>query len=432
MSEDEFLAALISVLRFHEWVGFDYLTTVYNHVNYQADFNKLIIRISNATREPVSAVVLMSGLLDVSHMGIQRGFVKLVQAAKLQGIHSEMWDRQLGDFLQANFHHGENELDISAPRWGERPERIRQMVAEVLDSGIEPKDAEVAAHEQFKLYSIEFQKVIAALRRNLWHQLRFEGSFRRRLNTARTYASRREEMREYSTRAGFVMRQYALEAGRRFKRQGWLSHEDDVFMLQTEDLRKIAQKKADKAPILAISRFRRLMYRGYRSLEPPGELGIGISPFTSGPAVEPSGAILLKGTGCSAGKIEAPARVVTTLSDCHNLNSREILVARSTDPSWTPVFGLVSGIVTEVGGLLSHGAVLSREYGLPAVFAVPNATHIIKTGQMLEVDGSLGTVRILANAGRAPIARPHETAHAVRGSRRQVTQTASCSLEASE
>jgi phosphoenolpyruvate synthase/pyruvate phosphate dikinase len=394
--DDEFLSTLLAALRFHERVEADYFTTVYNYTNCQTDFKKLIARISDATGEPISPVILMSGLQDVSHMEIQRGFVKLVRTGRQQGLSSTAWSAALADFLQAHFHHGDTELDISTPRWGERPECIKQIVADVLQSGIEPKDTEAAAREQFKLYSSEVRRVIAILRRSPWARFRFENSFRNRLSRARTYASRREQMREYSTRADYVVRRYALEAGRRFHREGWLKQEEDVFMLRTEDIRDIAQHRADKARILAVTAFRRLMYRGYRMLEPPGELGKGISQQTPDPLVESSGNVLLRGTGCSVGKVQARARVVTTLAECSSLNPREILVTRSTDPAWTTVLGLVSGVVTEVGGLLSHGAVLGREYGLPTVLNVSGATHLIKTGQMLEVDGRLGTVRIFA------------------------------------
>jgi phosphohistidine swiveling domain-containing protein len=396
MPDNEFLLALLAVFNFHEHVEADYFTTVYNHTNYHTDFKKLLARINAATGEAITPVVLMSGLSDVSHMEIQRGFVKLVQTGRQEGLSSATWDATLADFLQTNFHHGDHELDISAPRWGEKPECITQIVADVLQSGIEPKDAEASAREQFELYSVELRRVIAILRRNPWLRLRFERAFRRRLTRARTYASRREQMREYSTRVGCVVRRYALEAGRRFHRDGWLHQEEDVFMLHTEDIRDIAQRRADKARILAVSSFRRLMYRGYRLLEPPGELGRGITQQTPDPYLESSGNVLLHGTGCSVGKVMARARVITSLAECSSLNPREILVTRSTDPAWTTVLGLVSGVVAEVGGLLSHGAVLGREYGLPTVLNVLGATHIIKTGQMLEVDGTHGTVRILA------------------------------------
>jgi phosphohistidine swiveling domain-containing protein len=393
--DDEFFSMVLEVLRFHERAESDFFTTVYNHVNYQTDFEKLLARISSATGESLSSVVLMSGLLDVSYLNIQRGFVKLVHTAKGHGMESAVWNEALAEFLRANFHHGNAELDISAPRWGERPECIKQIVEDVLHSGIEPKDAEATAREQFELYSTEVLRIIAILRRNPWHRLRLERAFRKRLNTARTYASRREQMREYSTRAGCVVRRYALEAGRRLHRQGWLSQEEHVFMLHSDELKAIAQQHEDKARILAVTEFRKLMYRGYKMLEPPGELGRAISERTTATLVESSNQVHLKGTGCSAGRVTARARVVTTLAECNHLQPSEILVTRSTDPAWTPVLGLVSGVVAEVGGLLSHGAVIGREYGLPTVFNVPGATQIIKTGQMLEVDGTNGTVRIL-------------------------------------
>jgi phosphoenolpyruvate synthase/pyruvate phosphate dikinase len=156
--------------------------------------------------------------------------------------------------------------------------------------------------------------------------------------------------------------------------------------------------------ILAVSEFRRLMYRGYRMVEPPGELGRALSQLMpAGDFVKSSSEWLLKGIGCSAGRVTARARVLTALAEDNGLLAGEILVTRFTDPAWTPVMGLVAGLITEVGGLLSHGAVIAREYGLPAVLNVPGATKIIKTGQVVEVDGTEGTVKIL-EAGQSAAA----------------------------
>src|SRR5262249_60385265 len=104
----------------------------------------------------------------------------------------------------------------------------------------------------------------------------------------------------------------------------------------------------------------------------------------------------LKATGARAGPPSGQARVVPTLAECNGLQAGEVLVTRFIAPSWTPVMGLVSGLIAEVGGLLSHGAVIAREYGLPAVLDVRAATEIIKTGQIVEVDGTLGTITILS------------------------------------
>ena len=151
-----------------------------------------------------------------------------------------------------------------------------------------------------------------------------------------------------------------------------------------------------KGSVLARTHFRKLMYRGFRQFEPPGELGRSVTQRTHVEQRDSAdGSLVLKGVGCSAGVSQALVRVVPTLEGANMLRHGEILVTRFTDPGWTPVLGLVSGIVTEVGGLLSHAAVIGREYGIPAVLNVPDATRILKTGQRVEIDGRAGTVKVL-------------------------------------
>jgi phosphoenolpyruvate synthase/pyruvate phosphate dikinase len=151
------------------------------------------------------------------------------------------------------------------------------------------------------------------------------------------------------------------------------------------------------------------MYRGYRFLEPPGELGRDVTQRTLADQLDgASSEAVLKGIGCSAGVIRAAIRVIRTLEEADTLRPGEILVTRFTDPGWTPVLGLVSGIITEVGGLLSHAAVIGREYGIPAVLNVTGATQLLRTGQHVEIDGSEGTVRVLAAEAVEP-ASPVQT-----------------------
>jgi phosphohistidine swiveling domain-containing protein len=396
IKDDEFFPLLLEVCGFHKQTERDYLRTVVNHVNYQAEFNKLLARIQAVTGEAMAPVVLMSGLQDVSHMKIQQDFITLVRTAKLHGVDSAEWHRALTDFLSVNSFHGDAELDISAPRWRERPERIKETVENILRSQIEPKDAKLTAQEQFQRYSDEVRRVRDVLQRKLRYRLQFERGFRKRLQTARTYASRREELREYSMRADNLVRRFALEAGRRLHEQGWLSEREDVFMLSAEELQAIGQRRESKARILTLTHVRRLMHRGYRMVQPPGELGHGIFSEPIHEPGENSASCILKGNGCSAGVVTGRARVVTELAECNALQAGELLITRFIDPSWTPVMGLVSGLVAEVGGLLSHGAVIAREYGLPAVLDVRGATDIIKTGQLVEVDGTRGTLTILS------------------------------------
>jgi phosphoenolpyruvate synthase/pyruvate phosphate dikinase len=153
---------------------------------------------------------------------------------------------------------------------------------------------------------------------------------------------------------------------------------------------------ADQTNTLHTVEFRRSMYRGYRHLQPPGELGRNVSqPAQARRQSETESDLVLKGIGCSGGRTTAEVRVIASLEQAWNLRTGEILVTRFTDPGWTPVFGLAAGVVTEVGGLLSHAAVIGREYGLPVVLNVAGATQVLKTGQRVEIDGAAGTVKIL-------------------------------------
>jgi phosphohistidine swiveling domain-containing protein len=396
-SDDAFFATFADVLAFHLETERDYFTTIYNNANFQSDLKKLLKRIAEATSTPVSAVDLMSGLQNVGHMKMQQGFVQLVRVAKREGTAASEWRRAMDDFLAQNYYRGDSELDISVPRWGERPERVTQIVEDTVRSGADPKDPEVSAKAQFAQFSAEERRVLTAIRGSVWTRVRFERSFRKQLRVARTYLSRREEMRDYSTRVYNVVRRHVIEAGLRLCRRGYLANADDVFMLHADEIVACARADDDPARVRDLTRFRRLMYRGYRALEPPNELGRDVAQAPVA-RVEGSERMVLHGIGCSAGVIKGHVRVVPTLEHADTLKPAEILVTRFTDPGWTPVLGLVAGIVTEVGGLLSHAAVIGREYGIPAVLNVPGATQILRTGQQVEIDGGEGTVRILEAA----------------------------------
>jgi phosphoenolpyruvate synthase/pyruvate phosphate dikinase len=130
----------------------------------------------------------------------------------------------------------------------------------------------------------------------------------------------------------------------------------------------------------------------YRNFEPPGVIGVGASIRRL--SLRP-GQRVFEGVPCSSGQVAGVARVVENLEEARALQRGEILVARYTNPGWTPLFNLAGGIVIEEGGLLSHGAVVAREYGIPAVLRIEGATQIFRTGQRLRIDGSAGTVEIL-------------------------------------
>ena len=144
----------------------------------------------------------------------------------------------------------------------------------------------------------------------------------------------------------------------------------------------------------------------WASVTPPASIGAPPEgdPGKAGPAkdepsagtIESDGAVVLTGNGGSAGVARGPARILRTLAEADRVQRGDVLVARTTMPPWTPLFAVAGALVVEVGNVLSHPAVAAREYGLPAVLNVKGATTKIREGQIVEVDGTRGRVRLLS------------------------------------
>lgn len=172
---------------------------------------------------------------------------------------------------------------------------------------------------------------------------------------------------------------------------GAINEKEDIYYLTFEELREVVgTNKLDYQIIIN----RKEEYKLYEKLTPPrvitsdGEIVAGEYKREN----IPDDAIA--GLSVSSGVIEGRARVILNMEDA-NLVEGDILVTRFTDPSWTPLFVAVKGLVTEVGGLMTHGAVIAREYGLPAVVGVENATKLIKDEQHIRLNGTEGYIEIL-------------------------------------
>ncbi len=397
LTDAEFFKLLDEILDFHQQTECDYFTTIYNNSNFQDDFRKTVKSISKATGREISPIQLMTGLSDISHMEIQKGLLKLFRVAKENSFESSDWSKASNEFIQNHYFHGDAELDITVPRWGETPQRIQAIVAEMLASGEQPRDPEVTIQSQNHAFEKERSEILKAMDRKAFTRLLRKNSFLKQLETSRIFLVLRESMREFSTRSYHLVRLYALEAGNRWKKSGILSDPTDIFMVCTEDVRDWMTQKKSPSQIQEIVQHSKLMYLGYKNLTPPDELGGSVRQRSALSYVEESqdGKTILRGTGCSPGTIEGIVRIISELSETHQIQKGEILVTRFTDPGWTPVLGLVSGVITEVGGLLSHAAVIGREYGIPAVLNLQGATQTLKTGQRVKMNGLTGIVEII-------------------------------------
>ena len=202
-------------------------------------------------------------------------------------------------------------------------------------------------------------------------------------------------------RLATMPRRLVLAAGRRLASKGLLDDVKLVFYLRTAELIDGLEGSATRLQEAAVRRNEEIAY--WRTVAPPPYVGAP-PPEGEASAGQPGEAPLpsvdkrtgeLRGMAASAGSARGPVRVLTSLSDSGRLRPGDVLVVPVTSPAWTPLFAIASAIVTEVGGVLGHTAVVAREYGLPAVVNVRHATRLLQDGQLVEVDGSAGVVRVI-------------------------------------
>jgi phosphoenolpyruvate synthase/pyruvate phosphate dikinase len=189
----------------------------------------------------------------------------------------------------------------------------------------------------------------------------------------------------------FVYKQALLEEAGRLMQAHVIREKEDIFYLTFQELHNVVRTNHVDHQLISQ---RKGAFRSYQAFTPPrvltsdGEVVTG----TYRRVDVPVGALV--GLPVSAGTIEGRARVIHDMAEA-DLEAGDILVTAYTDPSWTPVFVAITGLVTEVGGLMSHGAVIAREYGLPAVVGVEQATRLIRDRQRIRINGTDGYVEIL-------------------------------------
>lgn len=391
LTDTAFAAELAEcLLTFHADTERAYFTTIYHNSSVQSDVKQLIDKVDAATGGQTATIDLMGGLTDISHMALQRGILTLYRTARAHGLDSAAWDTALAEFLADQGFHADAELDLTCPRWSEDPDRVRIMIEAVLDRHTPPADPDRTGQEQLRRYEAAMAELCTRVRATSATRLRYARAVDQQVRRMRDYLVARERMREFSQRCYAIVRAYVVAAGARLAAARVLDSAEDVFMLSIHELVDLAAGRAVHAALDNEIRYRTAMYAGYRDLHPPHELGGGVST-TAAPATDGT----LTGLGCSPGVAEGTARVISSLSEIDRLGDGDILVTRFTDPGWTPALGLVSAVVTEVGGLLSHAAVIGREYGIPAVLNVAGATTGIRSGQRIRVDGTTGFVTVL-------------------------------------
>jgi pyruvate,water dikinase len=211
-----------------------------------------------------------------------------------------------------------------------------------------------------------------------------EAALREELETLRGYLGLRETAKHYLMKGYAILRRLLVELDRRFRLDG------GIFYLTLDDLPRLAAGE-DLRGVIARARRRRTLAL---SLEVPSVLFSDDLEAIGRPLPLPDGDSL-QGVPLSAGVAEGPALVLREPMRVTAVTEPYILVCPSTDPAWVPLFVGACGLVMEVGGVLSHGAIVAREFGLPAVAGLPDVVRRLRTGQRLRVDGGSGTVVLL-------------------------------------
>lgn len=293
------------------------------------------------------------------------------------------WDA----FVRDHGHHCRGELELMNPRWSEEPDRILDQVRSYLDA-IGREDF-LARYERV---SRERAAAAARCRRRLRNPLK-RLVFDFLLWKAQRYSPLRENLKSRIVRWLAAMRRVLLELGARMARRGLLRDREDIFFLRIDELGPILRRAGDLDASEMVQR-RRAEYTRNLSMRPPAIIVGRFDPDRHVPETVDGSARTLRGVAVNPGVVTGRARVILRAGTDRVLPS-EILVAPFTDPGWTPYFLNAAAIVMDLGGLLSHGSIIAREYGIPAVANVGPATEVIRTGQSLRVDGARGVVEIL-------------------------------------
>jgi pyruvate,water dikinase len=287
---------------------------------------------------------------------------------------------------------GVGEIDLGRPRWREEPAPIIQVLQSYLKIEGETAAPDAVFRRGAQAAEAAIGALEAAARQTLGGRLKAR-LIRALAKRVRALAGLRESPKFHIIQMMGIIRQGLLESGSTLAKTGVVSQPDDLLFLYLNELEALAQgEPRDWAALIAS---RRANYDREKRRRQVPRLVVSDGRVFYGGVSDPAGeAGVLIGSPVSPGVVEGLVRVVLDPQQA-NLSPGEILVCPGTDPAWTPLFLAAGGLVMEVGGMITHGAIVAREYGIPAVVGVDQATTRLQTGQRIRVDGSMGRIVML-------------------------------------
>ncbi|MDA1640599.1 phosphoenolpyruvate synthase [Bacillus tropicus] len=281
------------------------------------------------------------------------------------------------------------EIDITKTRWSEKPTTIIPMILNNIrdfEYGASKRKFEEGLQEALK----KEEELVDRLQQLPDGQQKVEET-KRMIRNIRNFIGYREYPKYGMINRYFIYKQALLKEAEQLVQSGVIHEVDDIYYLTFEELHEVVRMKKLNYELI---HKQKNDYKLYEKLTPPRIMTSDGEIITGKYKRENLPADAIAGLPVSSGVVEGRARVILNMEEA-NLEEGDILVTAFTDPGWTPLFVSIKGLVTEVGGLMTHGAVIAREYGLPAVVGVENATKLIKDGQRIRVHGTEGYIEVL-------------------------------------
>jgi len=277
-------------------------------------------------------------------------------------------------------YHSDKELDVTYPCYYEDPTPIITNIKDLvsLDDSYSPEKDQTRGKKNFEKKMKEIEEKISP---------KTYKKLEKKILKIRDMLWWREEFRDLSTRLYYIIRIYTVELSKQLVKEKVIDNVDDIWFTKVGDIWNFLDKKITKKDLDTIISKNKKYYNAYRNYMSENEIG---SIFDGEKTKVKSS---MKGLGANNGKVTGVARVIESFDEIDRLQEGDILVTKFTDTGWTPKFAILSGIVTEFGGILCHAAIVSREYGIPAIVSCTGIMDEIKDGEIITINGTTGEIR---------------------------------------
>jgi len=342
---------------------------------------------------------LISGLENISHLRLRESLKTLCLKIKekseiynywnetsIEQINSDyktnksgLYFEELYEYMKKYGYHSDRELDVSYPSYFEDITSVVKIIKEILNSEEENisysyKDSLISLKSRYgEIKYKHLKKEIESMRNLLWW---------------------REEFKDISTRYYFLIRMYTLKLSENYVSMGILKRNEDIWFLKVKDIFDFMKNKIEGKELRDRVEKNRNYYISFTNFSNPDELGMKKVSLEQDRSSQSN---KIQGVGSSSGEITARARVIMSIEDMDKIEKGDILVTKFTDTGWTSRFSSLGGLITEHGGILCHGSIVSREYKLPCIVSAKNVTKLIKDGSTIYMNGETGEIEWISD-----------------------------------